>query len=57
MKCGLEIHQRLDTGKLFCRCSSALAEAEKKPGNGEIAERKPDYNLKRKLRASAGEII
>jgi len=46
MKCGLEIHQRLDTGKLFCRCSSALAGAD----------RKPDYGLKRKLRASAGEM-
>ncbi|MCX6768776.1 MAG: Glu-tRNA(Gln) amidotransferase subunit GatE, partial [Candidatus Micrarchaeota archaeon] len=43
MKCGLEIHQRLDTGKLFCRCSS------------ELAEREPDYKFKRRLRASAGE--
>lgn len=45
MKCGLEIHQRLDTGKLFCRCSSELADTE----------RVPDYKFKRKLRASAGE--
>lgn len=44
MKCGLEIHQRLDTGKLFCRCSS------------ELAEREPDYKFKRRLRASAGEM-
>ncbi|HNT60819.1 MAG TPA: hypothetical protein PKJ97_02470, partial [Candidatus Bilamarchaeaceae archaeon] len=43
MKCGLEIHQRLDTGKLFCRCPSA------------IAEREPDFRFRRKLRASAGE--
>ena len=28
MKVGLEIHQRLDTKKLFCNCSSELAEAE-----------------------------
>ena len=45
MKCGLEIHQRLDTGKLFCRCSSTLADTE----------RTPDYKFKRRLRASAGE--
>ncbi|MDD5096691.1 MAG: Glu-tRNA(Gln) amidotransferase subunit GatE [Candidatus ainarchaeum sp.] len=46
MKCGLEIHQRLDTGKLFCRCSSTLADTE----------RSPEYKLKRRLRASAGEM-
>ncbi|MFA5411852.1 MAG: Glu-tRNA(Gln) amidotransferase subunit GatE [Candidatus Micrarchaeia archaeon] len=46
MKCGLEIHQRLDTGKLFCRCSSALADTE----------RNPEYKLKRRLRASVGEM-
>lgn len=28
MKIGLEIHQRLATSKLFCNCSSALAEGE-----------------------------
>lgn len=28
MKVGLEIHQRLDTKKLFCNCSSELAEGE-----------------------------
>jgi glutamyl-tRNA(Gln) amidotransferase subunit E len=55
MKCGLEIHQRLDTGKLFCRCSSELAEQEKKPGE-KAEERKPDYKFRRRLRASAGEM-
>jgi len=28
MKCGLEIHQRLDTNKLFCSCPSKLIENE-----------------------------
>jgi len=28
MKIGIEIHQRLDTKKLFCNCSSKLAEGE-----------------------------
>ena len=28
MKIGLEIHQRLNTDKLFCNCSSRLAESE-----------------------------
>ncbi len=42
-KCGLEIHQELDTGKLFCSCSSALAE------KGEIT------TIKRTLRPVAGE--
>ncbi|MEW5996925.1 MAG: Glu-tRNA(Gln) amidotransferase subunit GatE [Candidatus Micrarchaeota archaeon] len=55
MKCGLEIHQRLDTGKLFCRCSSELAEGEPKQGQ-KAEERAPDYKFKRRLRASAGEM-
>ncbi|MCK4927646.1 MAG: Glu-tRNA(Gln) amidotransferase GatDE subunit E, partial [Candidatus Aenigmarchaeota archaeon] len=42
-KCGLEIHQELDTGKLFCSCSSALAEKD------ECAR------IRRKLRPVAGE--
>ena len=42
-KCGLEIHQALDTGKLFCNCSSALIE------KGEFTE------IKRHLRPVAGE--
>ncbi|NOQ55592.1 MAG: Glu-tRNA(Gln) amidotransferase subunit GatE [Nanohaloarchaea archaeon] len=42
-KCGLEIHQALDTGKLFCNCSSALDE------NKEFSE------IKRHLRPVAGE--
>jgi glutamyl-tRNA(Gln) amidotransferase subunit E len=45
LKCGIEIHQRLDTGKLFCRCSSTLSEDEK-----------PDLQLTRNLRASESEM-
>ena len=43
LKVGLEIHQQLDTNKLFCRCSSI------------IREDTPDLIIKRILRASAGE--
>ncbi len=42
-KCGIEIHQQLDTHKLFCNCPSI------------IRDDKPDIIVKRKLRASAGE--
>jgi len=42
-KAGIEIHQELDTKKLFCDCSSKL-------------EEKKEYNITtRKLRAVAGE--
>ncbi len=43
LKCGLEIHQQLDTSKLFCSCPSVLRKDE------------PDYQIKRKLHAVAGE--
>lgn len=43
MRGGLEIHQQLDTGKLFCRCPSILRNDE------------PDWIAKRKLHAVAGE--
>jgi Glu-tRNA(Gln) amidotransferase subunit E-like FAD-binding protein len=43
LKCGLEIHQQLDTGKLFCNCPSILRKEE------------PDFVVKRKLHAVAGE--
>ena len=43
-KCGIEIHQQLDTHKLFCSCPS------------EIREDEPDIIVKRKMRAVAGEI-
>jgi Glu-tRNA(Gln) amidotransferase subunit E-like FAD-binding protein len=43
MKAGLEIHQQLDTGKLFCRCPSILR------------NEKGDWVVKRKLHAVAGE--
>ncbi|MFP3949994.1 MAG: Glu-tRNA(Gln) amidotransferase subunit GatE [Candidatus Micrarchaeia archaeon] len=45
LKCGIEIHQRLDTGKLFCRCPSTLTEEEK-----------PDLRIIRNLRASESEM-
>lgn len=41
--CGLEIHQQLDTQKLFCACPST------------IQENNPDYTVKRHLRAVVGE--
>ena len=43
MKAGIEIHQQLDTGKLFCDCPS------------EIINDEPDFIIKRKLRAAKGE--
>ncbi|GBE19532.1 aspartyl/glutamyl-tRNA(Asn/Gln) amidotransferase subunit B [archaeon BMS3Abin17] len=42
-KSGLEIHQQLDTNKLFCNCPSVLRMEE------------PDFSVKRKLHAVAGE--
>ncbi|MCK9595673.1 Glu-tRNA(Gln) amidotransferase subunit GatE [Candidatus Pacearchaeota archaeon] len=42
-KAGIEIHQQLDTKKLFCNCPSILRQDE------------PDFVLKRKLHAVAGE--
>lgn len=44
LKCGIEVHQQLDTGKLFCRCPSFLS------------EQKPDFTVERKLRAVASEL-
>ncbi|MCX6777520.1 MAG: Glu-tRNA(Gln) amidotransferase subunit GatE [Candidatus Micrarchaeota archaeon] len=43
MKCGIEIHQRLDTHKLFCNCSSSLSGAR-----GIV--------IRRKQRVVAGEL-
>ncbi len=43
MKCGLEIHQQLDTKKLFCNCESVLRKDE------------PEYEVRRRLHAVAGE--
>lgn len=43
LKCGLEIHQQLNTKKLFCECPSVLRSDE------------PDFTVKRKLHAVAGE--
>jgi Glu-tRNA(Gln) amidotransferase subunit E-like FAD-binding protein len=43
IKSGLEIHQQLDSHKLFCNCPSILRQD------------KPDYVIERKLHAVAGE--
>ena len=43
IKAGLEIHQQLDTNKLFCDCPSILRNDE------------PDFEIRRKLHAVAGE--
>ncbi|MFH1256878.1 MAG: Glu-tRNA(Gln) amidotransferase subunit GatE [Candidatus Diapherotrites archaeon] len=44
LKCGLEVHQQLESGKLFCRCPSILRED------------KPHLLVKRQLRAVASEL-
>src|SRR3989344_4019657 len=44
-KCGLEIHQQLETKKLFCDCPSLVNDPNE-----------PDVILKRRLRASMGEL-
>lgn len=43
-KAGLEVHQQLDTGKLFCRCQPVLLNNE------------PDSTIKRYLRPTASEM-
>ncbi len=43
LKCGLEIHQQIDTKKLFCSCPSILR------------QEKPDYTIHRRLHVVAGE--
>lgn len=43
LKVGIEIHQQLDTNKLFCECPSTLRQDV------------PDFKVKRKLRAVSGE--
>ncbi len=43
LTCGIEIHQQLDTTKLFCTCPS------------DITDTDPDYTVTRKLRVAKGE--
>ena len=43
LKSGLEIHQQLDSGKLFCHCP------------GYLRQDKPDFEVRRRLHAIAGE--
>ena len=46
LKCGLEIHQQLDTNtKLFCRCPTKLQ-----------GTREPDFTVKRKMRPVLSEL-
>ncbi len=42
-KCGIELHQQLETHKLFCKCPSI------------VHDKNPDIFFERKLRAVAGE--
>jgi len=42
-KCGIEIHQQLDTHKLFCNCPS------------ELKDGPHDISIKRRLRPVPGE--
>jgi glutamyl-tRNA(Gln) amidotransferase subunit E len=44
LKAGLECHQQLDVGKLFCRCPS------------ELLEREPDFTFRRRLRPVPSEL-
>ena len=44
LRCGIEIHQQLDTDKLFCSCPSILRDDE------------PDIVVRRRMRVVAGEI-
>ncbi len=44
LRCGIEIHQQLDTRKLFCRCESRIRDDE---AHGKV---------RRKMRAVAGEL-
>src|SRR3989442_13751345 len=43
LKCGLEVHQQLDTHKLFCECASTLSE-------------KPEGTFVRRLRPTQSEM-
>jgi Glu-tRNA(Gln) amidotransferase subunit E-like FAD-binding protein len=43
LKCGLEVHQQIDSHKLFCNCPSVTRDDQ------------PDIVIKRRLRAAAGE--
>jgi glutamyl-tRNA(Gln) amidotransferase subunit E len=44
LKCGIEIHQQLNTGKLFCSCPCEI-----------VPNEKLDKSIKRRLRFSLGE--
>ncbi|MDO8625320.1 MAG: Glu-tRNA(Gln) amidotransferase subunit GatE, partial [Candidatus Diapherotrites archaeon] len=44
LMCGIECHQQLDTGKLFCRCP------------GELKDTKPDWIIRRRLHPVASEL-
>ncbi|MEK6857738.1 MAG: Glu-tRNA(Gln) amidotransferase GatDE subunit E, partial [Nanoarchaeota archaeon] len=44
LKCGIEIHSQLEGRKLFCNCPTLIREDQ------------PNLIIKRKFRASAGEL-
>jgi len=44
LRCGIEIHQQLDTHKLFCECESRIRDDE------------PDGTITRRIKAVAGEL-
>ncbi|MFH0834869.1 MAG: Glu-tRNA(Gln) amidotransferase subunit GatE [Candidatus Micrarchaeota archaeon] len=48
MKCGIEIHQRLDTGKLFCHCYANPSAENTKPAGEKTL-------ITRRMHAVAGE--
>jgi glutamyl-tRNA(Gln) amidotransferase subunit E len=48
LKCGLEIHQQLNTNKLFCNCKLLNHE--------DVDYFKPDFIINRKLRVSKSEL-
>lgn len=46
-RCGLEIHQQLATGKLFCRCAT---------DDREVDDEHPDFSFSRRLRPAQSEL-
>ncbi|MBW3583392.1 MAG: Glu-tRNA(Gln) amidotransferase subunit GatE [Euryarchaeota archaeon] len=48
-KCGLEIHQQLDTGKLFCRCQSGVVDVDE-------VESLTEFTIERRLRPTESEL-
>src|SRR5581483_9496288 len=47
-RCGLEIHQQVDGGKLFCRCHANAPR--------ELDDEHPDFRFERRLRPAQSEM-